>query len=423
MVRRSQRNRASSQESYYPKEPSLTKLYALLKDPALHQCIRWDSRGENIVLLNPKQLELHGFLGNISFYNQLNRHGFVRQKTDSAIVEDSGAIIYSHPTLNRDSPAEVVANFPAPRSHKTSPMEADEALMPFEPELQSLKIMARYKPGTLSSEHKHKHGDASTSTSVTPLRWISDHAPAAHATPKAERLYQSATVAVAPSKRPDSKRVHAPLPEKRIVEVQHFAQIVSRTRARRDRVSGTVSRSSATAMDPTSSVSSSSSQYSDVIAPQQPQENLKASSENLDCHFTKEVTALLKEYFNKVSSVPTTDQCAALLDEIRKLPGMEDFKYESVKRWFQRRPRRRRRRVGPTAVAVPLSQQQYNPAYPSLTPDVLQNLHDVWTAVPANKRHHLHDHWTNIAYADAGADPDDVAHWLLDRQQADAGAG
>ncbi|KAJ7198560.1 hypothetical protein GGX14DRAFT_401922 [Mycena pura] len=125
------------------------------------------------------------------------------------------------------------------------------------------------------------------------------------------------------------------------------------------------------------------------------------------------------EYFNNVSDTPTADQYAALLDKLRGFPGMEDSRRDTFKAWFKRQRRLAlRARVVPKASAV--LQPQHNLVYQSLTPDVLKNLDNVWTSVPANKRHQLYDHWTNVAYCNVGANPDDVAHWLLDRERAEA---
>ncbi|KIJ56566.1 hypothetical protein M422DRAFT_22727 [Sphaerobolus stellatus SS14] len=103
-----------------PQATFLTKLYALLERPENHHMIRWDAAGDHIIVEKPEQLALH-VLPSIyrqsrfaSFSRQLNIYGFMRKvnlRNVDPSIDDPDASTWSHPTLNRHSPAEVVANF------------------------------------------------------------------------------------------------------------------------------------------------------------------------------------------------------------------------------------------------------------------------------------------------------------------------
>ncbi|KAG9122583.1 hypothetical protein FRC07_000978, partial [Ceratobasidium sp. 392] len=103
-----------------PQATFLTKLYALLERPEYHSMIRWDAAGEQIIVERPEQLALH-VLPSIyrqsrfaSFSRQLNIYGFMRKvnlRNVDPAIDDPDASTWSHPTLNRNSPPEVVANF------------------------------------------------------------------------------------------------------------------------------------------------------------------------------------------------------------------------------------------------------------------------------------------------------------------------
>lgn len=103
-----------------PQATFLTKLYALLERPENHHMIRWDAAGDHIIVEKPEQLALH-VLPSIyrqsrfaSFSRQLNIYGFMRKvnlRNVDPAIDDPDASTWSHPTLNRHSPAEVVANF------------------------------------------------------------------------------------------------------------------------------------------------------------------------------------------------------------------------------------------------------------------------------------------------------------------------
>ncbi|KAJ7276230.1 HSF-type DNA-binding-domain-containing protein [Mycena haematopus] len=92
----------------------------LLERPENHHMIRWDPQGEHIVVERPEQLALH-VLPSIyrqsrfaSFSRQLNIYGFMRKvnlRNVDPAIDDPDASTWSHPTLNRHSPPEVVANF------------------------------------------------------------------------------------------------------------------------------------------------------------------------------------------------------------------------------------------------------------------------------------------------------------------------
>ncbi|KAG1715921.1 hypothetical protein ID866_1210 [Astraeus odoratus] len=119
-----------------PQATFLTKLYALLERPENHHMIRWDPAGEHIIVERPEQLALH-VLPSVyrqsrfaSFSRQLNIYGFMRKvnlRNVDPAIDDPDASTWSHPTLNRHSPPEVVANFkrrvpprlPKPRKRET----------------------------------------------------------------------------------------------------------------------------------------------------------------------------------------------------------------------------------------------------------------------------------------------------------------
>ncbi|KAI9574973.1 HSF-type DNA-binding-domain-containing protein [Boletus coccyginus] len=119
-----------------PQATFLTKLYALLERPENHHMIRWDPAGEHIIVERPEQLALH-VLPSVyrqsrfaSFSRQLNIYGFMRKvnlRNVDPAIDDPDASTWSHPTLNRHSPPEVVANFkrrvpprlPKPRKRDT----------------------------------------------------------------------------------------------------------------------------------------------------------------------------------------------------------------------------------------------------------------------------------------------------------------
>ncbi|KAI6134896.1 HSF-type DNA-binding-domain-containing protein [Pisolithus croceorrhizus] len=119
-----------------PQATFLTKLYALLERPENHHMIRWDPAGEHIIVERPEQLALH-VLPTVyrqsrfaSFSRQLNIYGFMRKvnlRNVDPAIDDPDASTWSHPTLNRHSPPEVVANFkrrvpprlPKPRKRET----------------------------------------------------------------------------------------------------------------------------------------------------------------------------------------------------------------------------------------------------------------------------------------------------------------
>ncbi|EGO01842.1 hypothetical protein SERLA73DRAFT_166349 [Serpula lacrymans var. lacrymans S7.3] len=122
-----------------PQATFLTKLYALLERPENHHMIRWDPAGEHIIVERPEQLALH-VLPSIyrqsrfaSFSRQLNIYGFMRKvnlRNVDPAIDDPDASTWSHPTLNRHSPPEVVANFKRrvpPRLPKPRKRDAQEA--------------------------------------------------------------------------------------------------------------------------------------------------------------------------------------------------------------------------------------------------------------------------------------------------------
>lgn len=103
-----------------PQATFLTKLYALLERPENHHMIRWDAAGEHIIVERPEQLALH-VLPSVyrqsrfaSFSRQLNIYGFMRKvnlRNIDSTIDDPDASTWSHPTLRRNSPADVIANF------------------------------------------------------------------------------------------------------------------------------------------------------------------------------------------------------------------------------------------------------------------------------------------------------------------------
>ncbi|KAI6035197.1 HSF-type DNA-binding-domain-containing protein [Pisolithus orientalis] len=121
-----------------PQATFLTKLYALLERPENHHMIRWDPAGEHIIVERPEQLALH-VLPTVyrqsrfaSFSRQLNIYGFMRKvnlRNVDPAIDDPDASTWSHPTLNRHSPPEVVANFKRrvpPRLPKPRKRESQE---------------------------------------------------------------------------------------------------------------------------------------------------------------------------------------------------------------------------------------------------------------------------------------------------------
>ncbi|KAF5369887.1 hypothetical protein D9758_001217 [Tetrapyrgos nigripes] len=125
-----------------PQATFLTKLYALLERPENHHMIRWDPQGEHIIVERPEQLALH-VLPSIyrqsrfaSFSRQLNIYGFMRKvnlRNVDPAIDDPDASTWSHPTLNRHSPPDVVANFKRrvpPRVPKQRKREQEQQLIP-----------------------------------------------------------------------------------------------------------------------------------------------------------------------------------------------------------------------------------------------------------------------------------------------------
>ncbi|KZS97516.1 hypothetical protein SISNIDRAFT_188257 [Sistotremastrum niveocremeum HHB9708] len=82
--------------------------------------IRWDQNGDHIIVERPEQLALH-VLPSVyrqsrfaSFSRQLNIYGFMRKvnlRNVDPAIDDPDASTWSHATLNRNSPPDVVANF------------------------------------------------------------------------------------------------------------------------------------------------------------------------------------------------------------------------------------------------------------------------------------------------------------------------
>ncbi|PVG04160.1 hypothetical protein CPB86DRAFT_693757 [Serendipita vermifera] len=123
-----------------PQATFLTKLYALLERPENHHMIRWDAAGEHIIVERPEQLALH-VLPSVyrqsrfaSFSRQLNIYGFMRKvnlRNIDSTIDDPDASTWSHPTLRRNSPADVIANFKRrvpPRLPKPRKRPEDSAL-------------------------------------------------------------------------------------------------------------------------------------------------------------------------------------------------------------------------------------------------------------------------------------------------------
>ncbi|KAI0921551.1 hypothetical protein AcV7_008223 [Taiwanofungus camphoratus] len=115
-----QKSDGAPQQPAKPQATFLTKLYALLERPENHHMIRWDPAGEHIIVERPEQLALH-VLPSVyrqsrfaSFSRQLNIYGFMRKvnlRNVDPAIDDPDASTWSHPTLNRHSPPEVVATF------------------------------------------------------------------------------------------------------------------------------------------------------------------------------------------------------------------------------------------------------------------------------------------------------------------------
>ncbi|KAG8808628.1 hypothetical protein FRC17_003863, partial [Serendipita sp. 399] len=102
--------------------------------------IRWDAAGEHIIVERPEQLALH-VLPSVyrqsrfaSFSRQLNIYGFMRKvnlRNIDSTIDDPDASTWSHPTLRRNSPPEVIANFKRrvpPRLPKPRKRPEDSAL-------------------------------------------------------------------------------------------------------------------------------------------------------------------------------------------------------------------------------------------------------------------------------------------------------
>ncbi|KZT12976.1 uncharacterized protein LAESUDRAFT_639685 [Laetiporus sulphureus 93-53] len=138
-----QKAEGAPQQAAKPQATFLTKLYALLERPENHHMIRWDPAGEHIIVERPEQLALH-VLPSVyrqsrfaSFSRQLNIYGFMRKvnlRNVDPAIDDPDASTWSHPTLNRHSPPEVVANFKRrvpPRLPK--PRKRDNEVPPIAP--------------------------------------------------------------------------------------------------------------------------------------------------------------------------------------------------------------------------------------------------------------------------------------------------
>ncbi|KAH9943077.1 HSF-type DNA-binding-domain-containing protein [Epithele typhae] len=133
---------SAQQQPAKPQATFLTKLYALLERPENHHMIRWDQAGEHIIVERPEQLALH-VLPSVyrqsrfaSFSRQLNIYGFMRKvnlRNVDPAIEDPDASTWSHPTLNRHSSPDVVANFKRrvpPRLPKPRKRDNDLAQLP-----------------------------------------------------------------------------------------------------------------------------------------------------------------------------------------------------------------------------------------------------------------------------------------------------
>ncbi|KAF7983978.1 hypothetical protein HWV62_18422 [Athelia sp. TMB] len=129
--------------------------------------IRWDPAGEHIIVERPEQLALH-VLPSIyrqsrfaSFSRQLNIYGFMRKvnlRNVDPAIDDPDASTWSHPTLNRHSPAEVVANFKRrvpPRLPKPRKREPQESVSVSIPAPRSAIGMGMPIPSNAMSQH-HK---------------------------------------------------------------------------------------------------------------------------------------------------------------------------------------------------------------------------------------------------------------------------
>ncbi|KAI6047363.1 HSF-type DNA-binding-domain-containing protein [Pisolithus marmoratus] len=165
-----------------PQATFLTKLYALLERPENHHMIRWDPAGEHIIVERPEQLALH-VLPTVyrqsrfaSFSRQLNIYGFMRKvnlRNVDPAIDDPDASTWSHPTLNRHSPPEVVANFKRrvpPRLPKPRKRETQEA--PTIPPPRSATGVASMAPLPLGAKNGSFSGRArgfSAPGSFTPL--------------------------------------------------------------------------------------------------------------------------------------------------------------------------------------------------------------------------------------------------------------
>ncbi|KAJ7205493.1 hypothetical protein GGX14DRAFT_458522 [Mycena pura] len=272
MVRRSKRNRCTSDSPVSDKTPGrrktfLPKLYMALQD-SKHEGIRWDSRGKSIVVAHSK-LDIYDTFGHIrpaSLSTQLARHGFVRQKN----AQDTGTTVWSHPTLNRRSPLEVFAGTHIPStsiaglqsSSSATPTKAkgDAHLQRLETKCTcSEKNASRRDPTCFACEMKdqirppRKRADANESASgfVTPFPWNhSSNEPPEYNTHEGQPGKACTTDrtdgsgparASASSSKPVSstRRVYAGvrgLPSIPIVEVEHITDIKAReARARRIR--------------------------------------------------------------------------------------------------------------------------------------------------------------------------------------------
>ncbi|KAI0036086.1 HSF-type DNA-binding-domain-containing protein [Vararia minispora EC-137] len=137
----------SSKPDTKPQATFLTKLYALLERPENQHMIRWDAAGEHIIVERPEQLALH-VLPSVyrqsrfaSFSRQLNIYGFMRKvnlRNVDPAIDDPDASTWSHPTLNRHSPPDIVANFkrrvpprlPKPRKRADQPDHVSQGLAP-----------------------------------------------------------------------------------------------------------------------------------------------------------------------------------------------------------------------------------------------------------------------------------------------------
>ncbi|KAF8322013.1 hypothetical protein DL93DRAFT_2093319 [Clavulina sp. PMI_390] len=143
----------------------LTKLYTLLEKPEYQHMIRWDPKGEQIIVERPEQLALH-VLPSIyrqsrfaSFSRQLNIYGFMRKvnlRNVDPAIDDPDASTWSHPSLNRHSPPEMVANFkrrvpPRPPKSKRRSEEQQQQQQQQQLASSSSKLMGANKLPSLSS--------------------------------------------------------------------------------------------------------------------------------------------------------------------------------------------------------------------------------------------------------------------------------